>query len=119
VKGVDAARGPRFTQPDYAMQAAVEGAGVVLGCRSLAQADLDSGRLTIPFDLPLPMDVAFYFVYPEASAERLKLARFREWLLGQTVASSEVRPRPGSASARGRRKGRASPLRGGRARSGV
>ena len=114
MKGVDATRGPRFTQPDYAMQAAVEGAGVVLGWRSLAQADLDSGRLTIPFDLPLPMDVAFYFVYPEPSAERPKLARFREWLL--SVASREVRPRP--ASGRGRRKGRASPLKG-RARSGV
>jgi LysR family glycine cleavage system transcriptional activator len=117
VKGVDATRGPRFTQPDYAMQAAVEGAGVVLGWRSLAQADLDSGRLTIPFDLPLPMDVAFYFVYPEVSAELPKLARFREWLLSLTVASRPVRPRP--ASGRGRRKGRASPLKGGRARSGV
>jgi LysR family glycine cleavage system transcriptional activator len=91
VTGIDATRGPRFTQPDYAMQAAAEGAGVVLGWRSLAQADLDSGRLTIPFDLPLQMDVAFYLVYPEASAERPKLARFREWLLGQTAASLGAR----------------------------
>jgi len=119
VKGVDAARGPRFTQPDYAMQAAVEGAGVVLGWRSLARADLDSGRLTIPFDLPLQMDVAFYFVYPERSAERPKLARFRDWLLSQTVALHEVRPRPRSASGRGRRKGRPTPLKGRRARAGV
>jgi hypothetical protein len=37
------------------------------------------------------MDVAFYLVHPEASAERPKLARFREWLLGQTVASLTVR----------------------------
>jgi len=103
VKGVDATRGPRFTQPDYAMQAAAEGAGVVLGWRSLAQADLDSGRLIIPFDLPLQMDVAFYLVYPEGSAERPKLARFREWLLSQAVTSREVRARP--ASGRGRRKG--------------
>ena len=107
VKGIDATRGPRFTQPDYAMQAAIEGAGVVLGWRSLAQADLDSGRLTIPFDLPLQLDVAFYLVYPEASAERAKLARFREWLLGETAASRGVRPRGRSASGRGRRKGRA------------
>ncbi len=117
VKGIDATRGPRFTQPDYAMQAAAEGAGVVLGWRALAQADLDSGRLIIPFDLPLQMDVAFYFVYPEASAERPKLARFREWLLSQTVASREVRPRP--ASGHGRRKGRVSRLKGGGARSGI
>src|SRR5262245_3602149 len=91
VKGIDATRGPRFSQPDYAMQAAMEGAGVVLGWRSLAQADIDSGRLTIPFDLPLQMDVAFYLGYPEASAERPKLARFRQWLLEETVASLAVR----------------------------
>jgi LysR family transcriptional regulator, glycine cleavage system transcriptional activator len=93
VKGVDATRGPRFTQPDYAMQAAAEGAGVVLGWRSLARGDLDSGRLIIPFDVPLEMDVAFYLVYPEAASERPKLARFREWLLAQIGSSRGVRPR--------------------------
>ena len=93
VKGVDATRGPRFSQPDYAMQAAAEGAGVVLGWRALARADLESGRLTIPFDLPLQMDVAFYLVYPETSAERPKLARFRKWLLDETLASPEAHPR--------------------------
>ena len=84
VTGVDATRGSHFSQPDYAMQAAIEGAGVVLGWRSLAQKDLESGRLLIPFDLSLPMDVAFYLVYPETSAQQPKLARFRDWLLEQT-----------------------------------
>lgn len=84
VADVDPTRGPHFAQPDYAMQAAAEGAGVVLGWRSLAQSDLDSGRLVIAIDLPLPMDVAFYLVYPETSAEQPKLVRFREWLLDQT-----------------------------------
>jgi hypothetical protein len=37
------------------------------------------------------MDVAFYLVYPETSAERPKLTRFRDWLLGQAVASLAVR----------------------------
>jgi LysR family glycine cleavage system transcriptional activator len=76
VKGIDATRGPRFTQPDYAMQAAMEGAGVVLGWRSLAQADIDSGRLVIPFDLPLQMDVAFYLSIPRPRNGRS--SRFRE-----------------------------------------
>jgi LysR family transcriptional regulator, glycine cleavage system transcriptional activator len=102
VTGVDAARGPRFTQPDYAMQAAVEGAGVALGWRALAQADLEAGRLIIPFDLPLQMDVAFYLVYPEAAAERPKLARFREWLLKQTENPREPLRRP---AGRRRRRG--------------
>jgi LysR family glycine cleavage system transcriptional activator len=87
VQGVDPARGPRFTQPDYAMQAAIEGAGVVLGWRSLAQADLDARRLVIPFDLPMPMDVAFHLVYPETSAARPKLVAFRDWLLREAHIS--------------------------------
>ncbi len=111
VKGIDATRGPRFTQPDYAMQAAIEGVGVVLGWRSLAQADLDSGRLMIPFDLPLQMDVAFYFVYPETSAERPKLARFRDWMLDQMVTSRGTRPRRRPASGGRRRKNPADALR--------
>jgi LysR family glycine cleavage system transcriptional activator len=90
VLGVDPGRGPRFAQPDYAMQAAIEGAGVVLGWRSLAQADLNAGRLTTPFDLPLPMDVAFYLVYPETAAARAKLAAFRDWLLANATASGSA-----------------------------
>lgn len=85
LSNVDASRGPQFAQPDHAMQAAAEGAGVVLGWRSLAQSDLEAGRLVIPFDLPLPMDVAFYLVYPAISGERPKLARFRDWLLAETA----------------------------------
>jgi LysR family glycine cleavage system transcriptional activator len=101
VSGIDATRGTRFTQPEYAMQAAMQGAGVVLGWRSFAQADIDSGRLTVPFDLPLEMDVAFYLVYPETSAERPKLAWFREWLLGQAAASLAMRDtQPASPTAR-------------------
>jgi LysR family glycine cleavage system transcriptional activator len=113
VEGVDATRGPHFTQPDHAMQAAIDGAGVVLGWRSLAQADLEAGRLMIPFDLPLPMDVAFYLVYPEASADRAKLARFRDWLLAQSAVPLGAR-----AGSSGRlRRGRARRRPGERSRS--
>ena len=85
IDGVDPRPGPRFTQPDYAMQAAIEGTGVVLGWRTLAQADLDAGRLVTPFDLSMPTDVAFYLVYPETARERTKLVAFREWLLRETA----------------------------------
>ena len=88
VTGVEATRGPHLTHPDHAMQAAVEGAGVVLGWRSLPRSDLEAGRLLIPFDLALPLDVAFYLVYPQGSAERPKLASFRDWLLRETAGRS-------------------------------
>ena len=88
VGGVDASHGPRFTQPDYAMQAAVEGAGVVLGWRTLAEADLNAGRLVMPFEGTMPADVAFHLVYPEAGLQRSKLMAFREWLLEESRRQS-------------------------------
>lgn len=78
---VDAARGPHFSQPDHALQAAIDGAGVVLGWRYLAADDISAGRLVTPFSLLLPLGSAFYLVYPEAYAHRRKVAMLRDWLL--------------------------------------
>jgi LysR family glycine cleavage system transcriptional activator len=81
VKGVDARRGPRFSHPDHAMQAAMDGAGIVLGWRKLASADLAAGRLMIPFDIPLPMGLGFFLVSSGVSSGRPKVRAFRDWLL--------------------------------------
>ena len=81
---VDAARGPHFSQPDHALQAAIDGAGVVLGWRHLAADDIAAGRLVEPFSLLLPLGSAFYLVYPEAYADRRKVMIFRKWLLEET-----------------------------------
>ena len=86
-RGVDASRGPRFSQPDLALQAAVDGAGVVLGWRYLAASDLAGGRLVQPFSLTLPLRSAFYLVYPEANEARRKIMAFREWLLKEIEQS--------------------------------
>lgn len=83
-KRVNASRGPRFSQPDLALQAAVDGAGVVLGWRYLAAEDVAAGRLVQPFELSLPLRSAFYLVYPDASVDRQKLIALREWLLKET-----------------------------------
>jgi len=77
---VDASRGPRFSQPDHALQAAIDGAGVVLGWRYLAQQDRDAGRLEQPFGLELPLGAAFYFVHPTSATRSGKVSAFLEWL---------------------------------------
>ncbi len=84
---VDVKRGPRFGQPDHALQAAVDGAGVVLGWRYLAQDDIAAGRLVPLFDLNLPLGAAFYLVYPKSHGARPKVARFRDWLMKETERS--------------------------------
>ncbi len=83
-KQVDASRGPHFSHPDHAMQAAMDGAGVVLGWRTLATADLAAGRLAIPFDVSLPMELGFFFVCSHAASQRPKIVAFRDWLLEES-----------------------------------
>ncbi len=81
VSRISAGRGPHFSHPDHSLQAAIDCAGVVLGWRYLAAADLAAGRLIAPFDLALPMGLGFYLVCPEAHVDRPKVVIFREWLL--------------------------------------
>ena len=83
---VDAERGARFTHSSLALQAAVDGQGVALGSESLAGDDLAAGRLVRPFDVTLPMNFAYYLVYPEDTAERPKIANFRNWILAEIAA---------------------------------
>lgn len=85
---VDASRGPRFSHPDHALQAAIDGAGVVLGWLSLAAADLSAGRLITPFGLVLPMNLGFHLVCPAAHADRPKVVTFRKWLLDEVTAGA-------------------------------
>lgn len=86
VTAVDPARGTHFSHPDHSLQAAIDGAGVVLGWRNLAAADLAAGRLIAPFDLVLPMGLGFYLVCPEHHAARPGLSPFRDWLLTEVGA---------------------------------
>ena len=82
-KGVDASRGPHFSHASLALQAAIEGQGLALGSESLARDDLAAGRLVCPFDVVLPVNFAYYLVYPEETADRPKIAAFRHWILAE------------------------------------
>jgi LysR family glycine cleavage system transcriptional activator len=82
-KGVDASRGPIFTDSSLSLQAAIEGHGVALGRRVLADADLASGRLIAPFSLTLPSELAYYLVAPPHTADLPKVKAFRDWILAE------------------------------------
>jgi len=84
---IDTSRGPHFSQPDHALQAAIDGTGVVLGWQYLAADDLVAGRLVQPFNQVLPLGAAFYLVFPEAYADRPKVVAFRNWLIEESKIS--------------------------------
>jgi LysR family glycine cleavage system transcriptional activator len=81
VKGIDSSRGQHFSHAVLALEAAVEGQGVVLSLRTLAAADLTAGRLVVPFELSIPLSFGYYIVCPETVADRPDIVAFRNWLL--------------------------------------
>ncbi|MFV0299145.1 MAG: transcriptional regulator GcvA [Hyphomicrobiaceae bacterium] len=89
VKGVNLARGLRFSSSDHAMNAAIEGAGVLLGYKALVHDDLRCGRLVAPFRLELKTDRVFHVVCPQAKAGAPKVKAFTEWVLAE-AASTEA-----------------------------
>lgn len=88
VTGVDARRGLRFNIADHALDAAIEGAGVVLARRVVADHDMRTGRLVAPFELELPVGMSFYLVCPEGTEELPKVRAFRDWLESELNADA-------------------------------
>ncbi|RDV00718.1 transcriptional regulator GcvA [Trinickia dinghuensis] len=80
---VDATRGLFFNHADHAIQAAVEGSGVVLGRRVLAAPDVRAGRLAIPFGPEIPTGLHFHFVCTQDKADTSTVKTFRDWLFDE------------------------------------
>ncbi len=85
VRDLDPTRGPRFSQTIMALQAAIAGQGVALAEEIIVADDLANGRLVRPFALSLsdPLHFAYYVASPQATAERPKVAAFRDWVLAE------------------------------------
>lgn len=75
--------GLRFSHPTLALEAAIDCAGVVLGARELAAADLAAKRLVAPIGINLEIRPAYYVVTPASRADDPKIAAFRRWLLDE------------------------------------
>src|ERR1700730_1355366 len=86
VEGVDVSRGLRFNSADHALDAAGEGAGVLLAHDVLAYDDLRTGRLVIAVEFALRSDRAYHFVYPKSRREHPNVQAFRTWIKQEIAA---------------------------------
>jgi len=86
LKGVDGNRGPRFNQSSLVIEAAVNGRGVALAKRTLAQADLDAGRLVAPLQIATAVDFAYYLVHPKAKGRLPQVKAFSAWIEAEAEA---------------------------------
>jgi LysR family glycine cleavage system transcriptional activator len=105
VRGADVSHGLRFSSADHALDATVEGAGVLLAPDALAYDDLRTGHLIMPFDLTLPSGRCYAFVCPKKRREAANVRAFRAWLREEVAAldwskraprAADIRPAPGS-----------------------
>ncbi|HZP66361.1 MAG TPA: transcriptional regulator GcvA [Rudaea sp.] len=80
-------RGPVFNDSELALQAAIQGQGVVMARGSLAAAKLRSGILVAPFRVRIPSPQTCWLVYPKRNAERPALKLFRTWIFDELAAA--------------------------------
>jgi len=89
-KTIDGTRGPRFNQSSLVIEAAVNGRGVALAKRTLAQADLDAGRLIAPLQIATQVDFAYYLVHPKAKGRLPQVKAFVGWIEAEAAAHEEA-----------------------------
>ena len=83
---VDVTRGLSFNSADHALDAASEGAGVLLVTNILAYDLVRSGRLVVPVPLSLSSGRAYYLVRPKRVRERAAAHAFVDWLKQEFAA---------------------------------
>jgi len=82
--------GPKFSQADHAVDAALAGVGVCLGRRSVVIKDLADGRLVAPYRVALRVGARFRFLCPEGMEERPHIKAFRDWILSEIDKTRDV-----------------------------
>jgi LysR family glycine cleavage system transcriptional activator len=97
VRDADVSRGLRFNSTDHALDATVEGAGVLLTLDALAYDDLRTGRLIMPFALPLPSGRCYAFICPKKRRESANVQAFRAWLREEVAALDRSKRAPRAA----------------------
>lgn len=88
---LDTSHGVRFSQADHALDAAMSGAGVVLGRVSLAARAMEAGRLVAPFALGIVVEPKFRFLCPKGTQTRPKVAAFHDWVLEEIGRAGKFR----------------------------
>lgn len=92
VEGVDFKRGLHFNHVSLAMEAALDGQGVLLSMDALARHDIEAGRLCIPFPLSMPLEHAYHVVRPKSATTNQRAASaFIAWVLAEAEEQEESR----------------------------
>lgn len=81
-----------YSQPSAAIEAAINGRGVVLAQMSFIAEDLASGRLVAPFDHRLPQPQPYFLAWDRTALQKTNGQEFRAWLIaaGKRQAQASI-----------------------------
>ena len=85
-RGVDARRGPRFSELSAVLAAAEAGQGIAIARTSLVRNELRRGRLVRPFAGESADGRSYALLATARALKQPKVAAFRAWLLRQVAA---------------------------------
>ncbi len=85
--------GPHISPHWMLIESAAAGQGVALAKASVVESDLMSGRLVRLFDDAIHVSHAYWLIAPEETANKPKIATFRDWLLDEARAHSVTHAR--------------------------
>ena len=67
------------------MNAAIGGAGVIMGRATLASAALATGQLVAPFELGIKSDAQYRLLCPDGAQDRPHIAAFLDWVTAEAA----------------------------------
>lgn len=76
--------GPRFSQTNMVIQAAIAGIGLAVVPRVMVEVQLDCGLLHMPLGGAVPSGFGYYLVYPFNRNITKPITDFRDWLVSET-----------------------------------
>jgi len=88
VEGVDASRGPHFSNSGLALEAAADRMGVAISIEQLLDRDLADRRLMLLFDRRVASRSAYHLVCRQRDAERPEILAFRHWLASEAATAA-------------------------------
>jgi len=89
LRDINVNQGPIFSHSSMVLQAAIHGQGIALAHSVLAQPDIESGRLVVPFTQALISERAYYLACRDSQIDSPKIKIFRQWLLNKVKKESQ------------------------------
>lgn len=91
-------KGPGYLDTALAIQACIDGQGVMLGRTVMVEDDLLAGRLVEPFAVRVPSPLKYWLVCPPGHLSRPAARAFRDWIRAEASAWRRAHQAEGAAA---------------------